>query len=46
MSMVLGSWLRAAATPLERTLALSGGLLLFFATTMTDRSSLQQSRCT
>jgi len=36
LAMGLGGWLRAAATPLERTLAVAGGLLLFFATTMTD----------
>ena len=34
--MGLGGWLRQAATPLERTLAASGGLLLFYATAITD----------
>ena len=34
--MGLGGWLRQAATPLERTLATTGGLLLFYATAITD----------
>jgi len=34
--MGLSGWLRQAATPLERTLATSGGLLLFYATALTD----------
>ena len=34
--MGLGGWLRQAATPLERTVAASGGLLLFYATAITD----------
>ena len=34
--MGLSGWLRQAATPLERTLATSGGLLLFYATAITD----------
>ena len=34
--MGLSGWLRQAATPLERTLATTGGLLLFYATAITD----------
>ncbi len=36
LAMGLGGWLRRAATPAERTLAVAGGLLLFYATTITD----------
>ena len=34
--MGLGGWLRQAATPVERVVAVIGGLLLFYATTVTD----------
>ena len=34
--MGLGGWLRQAATAAERMLAVTGGLLLFYATTLTD----------
>jgi hypothetical protein len=34
--MGLGGWLRQEATTLERTVATIGGLLLFYATTITD----------
>ena len=36
LAMGLGGWLRQEATRLERTLAVTGGLLLFYATTVTD----------
>ena len=36
LAMGLGGWLRRAATMPERALAVGGGLLLFYATTMTD----------
>ena len=36
LAMGLGGWLRQAATMPERTLAVAGGLLLFYATTATD----------
>ena len=36
LAMGLGGWLRRAATTPERTLAVAGGLLLFYATTATD----------
>ena len=32
----LGGWIRGPATPLERALATAGGLLLFYASTVTD----------
>ena len=32
----LGGWMRGPATPLERALATAGGLLLFYAGTLTD----------
>jgi len=34
--MGLGGWLRQAATRGERAVAVAGGLLLFYATTITD----------
>ena len=34
--MGLGGWLRRATTPVERLLAVAGGLLLFYATAATD----------
>ena len=36
LAMGLGGWLRQEATTMERTLAVAGGLLLFYATTLTD----------
>ena len=36
LAMGLGGWLRQAATTPERTVAVAGGLLLFYATTATD----------
>ena len=36
LAMGLGGWLRRAATTPERALAVAGGLLLFYATTLTD----------
>ena len=36
LAMGLGGWLRQAATPVERVVAVIGGLLLFYATTVTD----------
>ncbi len=36
----LGGWIRAAANPLERTLATAGGLLLFYAGTTSDIAGL------
>ena len=36
LAMGLGGWLRRAATMPERALAVAGGLLLFYATTVTD----------
>ena len=36
LAMGLGGWLRQKATMVERTLAVTGGLLLFYATTITD----------
>jgi len=36
LAMGLGGWLRQAATAAERMLAVTGGLLLFYATTLTD----------
>jgi TRAP-type uncharacterized transport system fused permease subunit len=36
LAMGLGGWLRQEATATERTLAVAGGLLLFYATTITD----------
>ena len=36
LAMGLGGWLRQETTTPERTLAVAGGLLLFYATTMTD----------
>ena len=36
LAMGLGGWLRQAATTPERSLAVAGGLLLFYATTVTD----------
>ena len=36
LAMGLGGWLRQGATTVERTLAVAGGLLLFYATTITD----------
>ena len=36
LTMGLGGWLRQAATVPERALAAAGGLLLFYATTLTD----------
>ena len=36
LAMGLGGWLRQEATRVERTLAVVGGLLLFYATTLTD----------
>lgn len=35
LAMGFGGWLRQAATMLERTIAVAGGLLLFYATTTT-----------
>jgi TRAP transporter 4TM/12TM fusion protein len=36
LAMGLGGWLRQEATRMERTVAVTGGLLLFYATTLTD----------
>jgi TRAP transporter 4TM/12TM fusion protein len=36
LAMGFGGWLRREATMVERTIAVGGGLLLFYATTMTD----------
>ena len=36
LAMGLGGWLRQATTPVERVLAIAGGLLLFYATAATD----------
>ena len=36
LAMGLGGWLRREATRVERTMAVAGGLLLFYATTITD----------
>ena len=36
LAMGLGGWLRQEATTVERTVAVVGGLLLFYATTLTD----------
>ncbi len=36
LAMGFGGWLRQAATMVERTIAVAGGLLLFYATTTTD----------
>ena len=36
LAMGLGGWLRQAANPVERVAAVGGGLLLFYATTVTD----------
>ena len=36
LSAGLGGWMRAPASPLERTLAVAGGLLLFYAGPRTD----------
>ena len=36
LAMGLGGWLRQEATTMERMLAVAGGLLLFYATTLTD----------
>ena len=36
LAMGLGGWLRQAANPVERVAAVAGGLLLFYATTVTD----------
>ena len=36
LAMGLGGWLRREATTAERTLAVAGGLLLFYATMLTD----------
>lgn len=36
LAMGLGGWLRQEATTVERTVAVAGGLLLFYATTLTD----------
>ncbi|MCY4662139.1 MAG: TRAP transporter fused permease subunit [Acidobacteria bacterium] len=36
LAMGLGGWLRQATTPVERLLAVAGGLLLFYATAATD----------
>jgi TRAP-type uncharacterized transport system fused permease subunit len=36
LAMGFGGWLRQAATMAERTIAVAGGLLLFYATTTTD----------
>ncbi len=36
LAMGLGGWLRQEATKVERTVAVAGGLLLFYATTLTD----------
>ena len=36
LAMGLGGWLRQATTPVERVLAVAGGLLLFYATAATD----------
>jgi len=36
LAMGLGGWLKREATTVERTLAVAGGLLLFYATTITD----------
>ncbi len=36
LAMGLGGWLRRATTIVERVLAVTGGLLLFYATTLTD----------
>ena len=36
LAMGLGGWLRRAAVPVERAAAVAGGLLLFYATTVTD----------
>ena len=36
LAMGLGGWLRQAANPVERVVAVAGGLLLFYATTVTD----------
>jgi TRAP-type uncharacterized transport system fused permease subunit len=40
LGMGLGGWLRAAATPVERALATSGGLLLFYAGARSDAVGL------
>jgi TRAP-type uncharacterized transport system fused permease subunit len=36
LAMGLGGWLPQAANPVERVAAVAGGLLLFYATTVTD----------
>jgi TRAP-type uncharacterized transport system fused permease subunit len=36
----LGGWIRGPATPLERVLATAGGLLLFYANTVTDAAGI------
>ena len=36
LAMGLGGWLRQEATRAERAVAVAGGLLLFYATTITD----------
>jgi TRAP-type uncharacterized transport system fused permease subunit len=36
----LGGWIRGPATPLERGLATAGGLLLFYASTLTDAAGI------
>ena len=36
LAMGLGGWLRQETTRVERTMAVAGGLLLFYATTLTD----------
>ena len=36
LAMGLGGWLRQEATRVERTVAVAGGLLLFYATVLTD----------
>ena len=35
-----GGWIRAAATPLERVLAVGGGLLLFYAAPWSDAAGV------
>ena len=36
LAMGLGGWLRQEASRMERTISVAGGLLLFYATTLTD----------
>jgi TRAP-type uncharacterized transport system fused permease subunit len=36
LAMGLGGWLRRRTTPAEQVLAVAGGVLLFYATLLTD----------